>query len=120
MAKDDFHVIVYQILSYLYQCLKNGAEVDTKMLAADSSYFTIYGKPLSDRYWCYILWQIQRMGLIEGVIFSGRVDNYPFERPLRWEGCMITPTGIEYLTDNSFLQKVKEFLKDVKAITPFV
>lgn len=24
MTKDDFHVIAYQILSYLYQCLKRG------------------------------------------------------------------------------------------------
>ena len=28
MAKDDFDVIVFKILSYLYSCLKNGARVD--------------------------------------------------------------------------------------------
>ena len=27
MAKDDYYVIVYQILTYLYQCLKSGKEV---------------------------------------------------------------------------------------------
>lgn len=120
MAKDDFHVIVYQILAYLYQCLKSGETVDTKLLGKDSPYFIADGKPLGDRYWCYVLFQMQRMRLIEGVIFSGGVDNYSFERPIRWDGCMITPTGIEYLTDNSFVSKAREFLKDAKSIVPFV
>lgn len=120
MAKDDFHVIVYQILAYLYQCLKKGEDIDTKMLGADSPYFIVDGNPLSDRYWCYILFQMQNMRLIEGVVFSGEIDNCPYQRPLKWKNCMITPQGIEYLTDNSFLQKAKEFLKDAKAIVPFV
>lgn len=119
MAKDDFHVIVYQILAYLYQCLKKGEEIDTKMLSADSPYFIVHGKPLSDRYWCYILWQMQSMGLIEGIIFSGQINNCAYQRPLRWDNCMITPAGIEYLTDNSFIQKAKEFLQDVNSVIPF-
>lgn len=120
MAKDDFHVIVYQILAYLYQCLKRGEAVDPEKLSAGSAYFIVNGAPLSDRYWCYVLYQMQRMGLVDGITFSGRVDNYSFERPLKWADCMITPIGIEYLTDNSFLQKAKEFLKDTKSIVPFV
>lgn len=73
MEKDDFHVIVYQILAYLYQCQKKGEAVDPKRLGADSAYFIVDGKPLSDRYWCYVLYQMQRMGLVEGMTFSGRV-----------------------------------------------
>lgn len=119
MAKDDYHVIVYQILSYLYQCLKSGEDIDTKMLGKDSEYFIVDGRALSDRYWCYILYNLQNMRLIDGIIFSGRVDNYPYERPARWENCMITPLGIEYLTDNSFMAKAVAVLKDAKAIVPF-
>ena len=33
MARDDYHVIVYQILSYLYQRLKKGEQVDAKMIS---------------------------------------------------------------------------------------
>ena len=120
MAKDDYHVIVYQILAYLYQCLKSGKDIDTKMLGRDSEYFSVGGKAASERYWCYILYHLQSMGLVDGIIFSGRVNNYPYERPIRWDDCMITPIGIEYLTDNSFLTKAKEFLKDAKAVIPFV
>lgn len=120
MAKDDYHVIVYQILAYLYQGLKTGKDVDPRMLSKDSAYFIVDGKALSDRYWCYILYQLQSMRLVDGIIFSGKVDNYPFERPIRWDSCMITPLGIEYLTDNSFLSKAKDFLKDAKSIVPFI
>lgn len=119
MAKDDYHVIVYQVLSYLYQCLKSGEDIDTKRLGKDSEYFIVDGRALSDRYWCYILYNLQNMRLIDGIIFSGKVDNYPYERPVRWENCMITPLGIEYLTDNSFMAKAVAVLKDAKAIMPF-
>lgn len=120
MAKDDFHVIVYQILAYLYQCLKNGDDVDPAMLGKDSIYFAADGMPLSERYWCYVMYQMQRMGLIEGIAFSGKIDNYSFERPAAWDNCMITPTGIEHLTSNSFLTRVQDLLKSVKVIGPFV
>ena len=108
MAKDDYHVIVYQILAYLYQCLKSGKDIDTKMLGKDSEYFIVDGRALSDRYWCYILYQLQSMRLVDGIVFSGRVNNCSYERPTRWENCMITPMGIEYLTDSSFLVKANE------------
>ena len=53
MAKDDYFVIVYQILSYLYQRLKRGESVDARMISAESDLYTIprsywalyYGKP---------------------------------------------------------------------------
>ena len=33
---------------------------------------------------------------------------------------MITPSGIEYLTDNNCLKKARDFLKDIQAIVPFI
>lgn len=36
------------------------------------------------------------------------------------ENIRITPLGIEYLTDNDFLKKARDFLKDIKAIVPFI
>lgn len=119
MAKDDYHVIVYQILAYLYQCLKAGKDIDPKMLGADSAYFKANGQEVNRRYWAYIVYHLQTAGLIEGVGFA-EIDNLPHPYPVNLDRCMITPLGIEYLTDNSFLQKAKEFLKDVKAIAPFV
>lgn len=118
MAKDDFHVIVYQILAYLYQCLKRGEAVKPELLGVESDYFRVNGQKLNERYWAYIIYNLQRLGLIEGVEFAD-IDNLPYPHPIDLEGCMITPAGIEYLTDNAFLQKAKAFLKDIKAIVPF-
>ena len=119
MAKDDYHVIVYQILAYLYQCLKSGKDVDPQLLGVDSAYFTANGQELNRRYWAYVIYNLQASELIEGVVFAD-MDNMKHPYPVNLDGCMITPAGIEYLTDNSFIAKAKEFLKEIKAIAPFV
>ena len=36
------------------------------------------------------------------------------------EHIYITPKGIEYLMDNSFLKKVQRFAKELKEMTPFI
>jgi len=119
MAKDDYHVIAYQILAYLYQCLKAGKDVDPRMLSVDSDYFKVNGQNINERYWAYIIHNLQRYGMIEGAVFAD-IDSLRYPYPVNWDNCMITPTGIEYLTDNSFLAKAKGFLKEAKAIAPFV
>lgn len=118
MEKDDFHVIVYQILAYLYKCLKRGEEVRPEFLWVESDYFKANGQKLNERYWRYIILNLQMMGLIEGIHFAD-IDNLGYPYPFHLDAAMITPTGIEYLTGNAFLQKAKAFLKDIKAIVPF-
>lgn len=113
MSKDDYHVLVYRILSYLYECLKAGRDPETKSLNAIA-----LNAEVNERYWHYILKSLMDGGLIEG---ATRVDvDNAFERILGMERAQITPIGIEYLTDNSFMAKVKRFLKDAKDITPFL
>lgn len=114
MARDDYHVIVYQILAYLYQCLKKGVKVDVKSIEYDGPYFSI-----NKSYWAYIIWHMQKSGLIEGVKFyTNGLMTIPL--PAELEECQITPEGIACLCDNSLMEKAKRFLKDVKEITPFM
>lgn len=115
MAKDDYHVIVYQILSYLYYCLKKDIKVNGKNLSCeDSKYFDI-----NKNYWSYIMINMFESGFITGIeITPVWGEEYPVISNL--ESCRITPKGIEYLCDNSFMEKAKQFLKDVKEITPFI
>lgn len=40
-AKDDYFVVAYQILAYLYTQLKAGDPVDPKLLRHDSKYVNI-------------------------------------------------------------------------------
>ena len=117
MARDDYPVIVYQILSYLYKQLKDGKPIQEKYLKADGKLFQI-----NYTYWVYILINLQKDGYIEGLEFTE--CEYVGESGITsevecLESCCITPKGIEYLTDNSFMKKAKEFLKDVKSIVPF-
>lgn len=90
MAKNDYHVIVYRILLYLYTCLKGGEDVDPKRLDEIA-----LAAGANERYWHYILCSLL-------------------------DGACITPRGIEYLTDNSFMAKVRKFLKEAKDIAPFI
>lgn len=112
MAKDDYFVIVYQILAYLYQCLKKGVDVDARMVAHDSPNINI-----NKRYWVYVIDHLSEDGLIEGVVFA---NSYEGRIPYELSKCAITPKGIAYLCENSFMEKAKSFLKDVKDIVPFV
>ncbi len=116
MAKDDYHVIVYQILSYLYQQLKSGAPVDEQMLSAEA----LFG--INEKYRGYILKNLLNDGYVTGFVAkeSKYINQQTSRRFLNLDECEITPKGIEYLTDNSFLNKAKEFFKDVKSMAPFV
>ena len=117
MARDDYHVIVYQILAYLYQRLKKSEPVDSKMLANDSPLFK---GQIGTAYWAYIIYMLQSNGLITGVTFVD-MDGLNVPYAVNLDKCMITPMGIEYLCDNSFMEKAKRFVKEAKdIIVPFV
>ena len=113
MAKDDYFVIVYQILSYLYQRLKKGEPVDPAFLKHDGPLFQI-----NKQYWAYILYHMVEEGLIEGVK-QVHMDGLEFPYVSQLETCRITPAGIAYLCEHSFMEKAKRFLKDIKEIVPF-
>lgn len=112
MAKDDYFVIAYRILAYLYACLKAGEPVDIKYLKCGTEDF-----PVNSTYWEYILRHLYDDGYIEGVslvsITGRQTKGIKFTSAVS-----ITPAGIEYLHENSTIQKAKAFLKDIKEIVP--
>ena len=113
LNKDDYHVIVYKILTHLYSQLKKGAPIEAEMLMYDGPLFQI-----NRTYWVYIMQNMIDQGYIRGLtnIKVGEGNHIKEQLP----GCEITPCGIEYLCDNSLFKKAKTFLKDVKDITPFI
>ena len=101
MAKDDYFVLVYKILAYLYTVLKEGRSPDA-----------------NEPYWAYIMENLQAQGYITGLTV---VAAWGGARSIsNLERCQITPDGIAYLFENNLLAKAKELLKDVKAMTPFI
>lgn len=54
MAKDDYYVIVYKVLAYLYLQLKSGADIDPPVLSNKGIFCNINYK-----YWSYIMGNMQ-------------------------------------------------------------
>ena len=109
MAKDDFFVIVYAILKYLYDCLKQDRRVDFDVIRAES-----FSVPFN--YWCYILINMQERHLINGLLIKVTKDGTLIQNS---GNVQITPDGIEYLFENTLIQKAKKTLKDIKDVIPF-
>ncbi len=108
MAQDDYHVIVFRILEYLYKCLKEGKKVDAAMLEYDSDLI----RASNEDYWRFIICNIQESGYIKGIVFLEQGGaSYPM--PSKLSRCTITPEGIEYFFDNKFLQKVRRVIRDL-------
>lgn len=86
MAKDDYHVIVFRFLSYLYECLKKGEKVDSKAFEQGGPVFG--DVPESYRRFVYTsLWN------------SGYIETL--------EGLEITCAGIEYLASATLMQQAR-------------
>lgn len=114
MAKDDYHVIVYRILAYLYKCLKSGHRPSLDYLQYDTDDF-----PIGKSYWNYILIHLLEGGYIEGITLIPMLGDE--EKVVRLtSNVRITPLGIEYLSENSTMNKAKEFLKGLKEIIPYI
>lgn len=109
MAHNDMHVVIYKILSYLYECMKSGVSPDVSKIGAS-------GLCIPDDYWTQIVSQLVGRGYVSGVSVtkttSGDIVNFP--KP------SVTLDGVEFLMENSMMGKAKTFLQDVKATVPFI
>ena len=107
MSKTDYFVIIYKILSYLYDCLK-----EDKKPSMDYLHFNTDTFPVGEGYWTYIFAHLLEEGLIEDasiITFAGGrrgVKTGP--------NFAITPAGIAYLHENSLIAKAKAFVKTIK------
>ena len=103
MAKDDYFVLVYKLLRYLYRCLKGGTTASWEVVAPNSKDF-----PIGQEYFAYLLFHLLEDGYIEGIEEIKRIGG-----PLQFKettGLAITPKGIEYLEDNNLMKRAGEFL----------
>lgn len=114
MAKDDYYAIAYYILSYLYACLKRGEPPEDK-------YLSLAGYPvlINERYRDYVYIQLAKSGYISGVLFGevpvlGRVKAPTVVKA--YYDAEITPLGIEYLQNNSTMQKTWKRIQDADEI----
>ena len=105
MAKDDYDVIVYRILVYLYACMKH------KIMFENITFEKAVRKNIeSDEYVTDILVMMQKEGLITGVIGAGAWGESILVS--EYSDLKITVDGIHYLKENSTMKKVGETLKE--------
>lgn len=65
MAKDDYFVLAYRILSYLYACFKAGEQPDMDCISADVLHIPV-------GYWFNIMRSLTEEGYIVGLVFLRR------------------------------------------------
>lgn len=105
MSRDDYYVIVYKLLSYLYNCLKKGSPVNI-----DSLRFAIKAD-INDKYWDYIIKHLYIEEYVEGVNISKFVGYIGEDCIKINKDFMITPIGIDFLNNDPNMEKAEEFLK---------
>lgn len=113
MAKNDYHVIVYYLLSYLYDCLKRGRPLDRNVIRLEA-----YPEEIDPGYYRYILDHLLKDGLIEGVsIHEVPILGQRNASQLRGlDDMRITPAGITYLQENFMMKKAANLAKGIADI----
>lgn len=105
MAKDDYDVIVYRVLVYLYACLKREICFDEAVFNA-----SVKKDVSSEEYFTDVLDMMQREGLVEGITIIHCWGNEAIIASTLCEAS-ITADGIRYLKENSYMIKTGEMLK---------
>nr|DAY48641.1 MAG TPA: YjcQ protein [Caudoviricetes sp.] len=106
MQKDDYFVIVYQVLNYLYKQLKNG-----KPTVDSHSVVKAINPHIKADYWLYII-----HSLFDGQYITGKEVKHryigadPVIDDYEVTVLKITPKGIEYLQSNAMIEKAKDYL----------
>ncbi len=102
MASDDFEVLAFKILSYLYRCMKNGKKVDIAALRQ------LVG--CNEAYFGAVVRSLQSKGYVEGFAFdgfSGVVIDSPSLAAM--SDPAITMDGAIFVSENSRMRKAKDF-----------
>jgi hypothetical protein len=95
VSKDDFEVVAYKVLSYLYACLKAGAE------PSDSYARQVSG--VNDVYYCAVVRSLMSKGLVEPF---GEIRDIGGD-VLTFAGTpSLTMDGAAYLRDDAAMRRV--------------
>lgn len=95
MAKDDFDVLAYKLLAYLYACLKAGVEASVPKAREVAA--------CNDRYWDAIVEDLSDAGLVKAMSLDTLDGKILLEM-------RITMEGAAYLDGNSRMARARELL----------
>ncbi|RGM70765.1 hypothetical protein DXB98_09305 [Collinsella sp. OM07-12] len=95
MAADDFDVVVFKVLSYLYQCIKDGVEPNPAKAQELAK--------INPVYWRAVVSDLIDRKLVVATVLKTTGETLYYD--LR-----ITSAGVDYLNESPKMRKVKEFL----------
>ena len=100
---DDYSVVMYKILAYFYQCLREGKRPKIEDVANECEMFTI---PYS--YWANIFDDMVSEEYLKNVfIVDGGLNGIGVKFDVN---AAITRKGVDFLAENSRMTKAKQFL----------
>lgn len=103
MAKDDYDVIVFKILTYLYAVLKR------KIVFQNATFQAAIKTDVPEEYFSSIIHMMKSEGLIENVLTVSVWGNEIIIASELSE-MRITSSGIHYLKDNTRMKEAKEII----------
>src|SRR5699024_5853898 len=101
MAKNDYYVIVYRVLMYLYNCLRQDEVVDMQKLTPEYLH-------INQRYFEYIFDTLNDEGLILNKAYYEDMLGKHLESDI-----MISPKGISFLLKIALLIKSRSQLREL-------
>ena len=105
MSKDDMQVLFCKILVYLYKVLKGTQKKDIYYIQPRT-----YDFPISKEYLQTILIELYEKGYIRNLIYQKAYSNDVVY--FNYDDIEITYDGVEFLRENSTMQKIARTLKE--------
>lgn len=105
MSKDDMQVLFCKILVYLYKVLKGTQKKDIYYIQPRT-----YDFPISKEYLQTILIELYEKGYIRNLIYQKAYSNDVVY--FNYDGIEITYDGVEFLRENSTMQKIARTLTE--------
>ena len=115
MAKDDYDVIVFKLLTYLYAVAKRKIPYNKQTFDA-----ALKMEYINEEYFAYVIYMMLQERLIDGITVT-KVWGNEFILAGNIADTFITADGIHYLKENSTMNKIKEWFKEnVEYITKLI
>ncbi len=110
MPKNDYFLVAYKILSYLYDCFQEGTRADIAFYGAEAL-------GINNGYWANVIESLSDEGYIKGVEIINSAGGRTGVANINIK---ITQSGIVFLQENTLIAKARRALKTAKETIPCI
>ena len=102
MANNDMNIIMYKILKYMYECMKQGKQIAYEDICCNCEMFHI-----PESYWLTIMTELISHEYVAGIYEVKTIAHKGIKLS---SAAGITYEGVQFLDDNSGMKKAADFL----------